>query len=116
MSEPSVRRCSQVEPGHLVLLRLSFELAQRLETGTLELVDPPVLELVDRDRVEVVQLLPPSPEGADQVGGFEDGQMLGGRLARHLEAGAQLAKGLPLALVQPVEQIGLSRRWRCRPR
>ena len=70
----------------------------------LELVDPALLDLVQRDRIEVVQLLPPAPHRADQVGGLQDGQMLGHRLTGHVDPPAQLPERLPVLLVQPVQQ------------
>jgi hypothetical protein len=84
---------------------LLFDGAQRAQARALELVDPALLDLVQRDRVEVVQLLAPAPDRADQVGGLQHGQVPGGRLARHADVSDQLAQGLAVALVQPVEQV-----------
>ena len=68
--------------------------------------DPALLDLADRDRVEVVQLRPPHLLGDDEPGPFEHGEVL-----HHAEPGdrrehlAQLAERLPVAGEQGVEQL-----------
>jgi hypothetical protein len=52
-----------------------------------------------------MQLLAPAPDDDDQVGHLEQQEMLGDRLPRHVEARAQFAKRLTVALVQLVEQL-----------
>jgi hypothetical protein len=78
--------------------------AERVESGTFELVDPPFLHRVQRNGVEVVQLLAAAPDGAHQVRRDEQVQVLRRRLAGHRQRTAQLAQRLPVPLVQPVEQ------------
>jgi hypothetical protein len=88
---------------------LSFDGAQRFQTGALEFVDPPLLHLVQGDGIEVVQLLPAAADGADQVGRLQDGQVLGRGLPGHVEAGAELAEGLAALLPQLVEEVAPGR-------
>jgi hypothetical protein len=51
-----------------------------------------------------VQLLPAAADRRDQAGRLQQGEVLADGLARHVEAGAQLAQGLAVAGVQAVEQ------------
>ena len=78
--------------------------ADCLQAGLLEAGDPALLDLVDRHRVEVVKPLPSSPHDGDEVGPHEDVEMLRRRLARHVEALAQFAQRLAVALPETVEQ------------
>src|SRR5581483_4291368 len=91
------------------LFEAVFEVAQGLEARPLELVDPAVVDLLERHRVEEVQLLAAAPLHGHQVRGFEDRQVLGDALAGDLEMPAQLAERLPVVGVQPVEQLAPSR-------
>src|SRR5262249_47583995 len=52
-------------------------------------VDPPVGEVVDGRSVQVVQLLPATPQRRNQAGLLQDREMLAHRLPGHLKAGAQ---------------------------
>ncbi len=67
--------------------------------------DPPPGEFDDRCRVEEVAFLPPASQGDDRAGLIQDREVLADRLAGHVETGAQLAQGLPVAGVQAVEQV-----------
>ncbi|SKV23392.1 Uncharacterised protein [Mycobacteroides abscessus subsp. abscessus] len=71
---------------HVRLLRSLLDGAQRPQPRAFELVDPPFLNFVQRNRIEIVQLLAAMSHGADQVGGFEYAQMLGRGLTRHGDA------------------------------
>jgi len=75
------------------------------QTRALELVDPPLLVLMERHGIEVVQLFPTPPHRADQMGRLQDGQVLRQRLTGHVDALAQLAERLAVVLVQPVEEL-----------
>jgi hypothetical protein len=59
---------------------------------------------MDRNRVEVVQLLAAMPEGGDEVGGFENPEVFCDRLPRHGEAVAEFVQGLSVSGVKPVQQ------------
>ena len=63
--------------GHVWLLCSPSYGSQRLKARALELVDPPFLHLVDGHGVEVVELLPASPQRGHEVGAFEDVEVLG---------------------------------------
>jgi len=89
----------------VLLFCVPLQGGQCLKPRLLEFADPPFGDLVERHRVEVVQLLPSPPHGADQVGGLQDGDVLGGRLAGHGQLAAQFTQRLPVALVQAVEQL-----------
>jgi hypothetical protein len=67
--------------------------------------DPAVGDGVDRLRVDVVQLLPAPPHGGDEVRGLEQREVLADRLPGHIQVGAQLTQRLPVAGVEPVEQV-----------
>ena len=76
---------------------------QRAKAPLFELVDPALGDLADRDRIQVVQLFPPPPDRHHQIGLFQERQVLGGTLPRHVDVLAQLAQGLAVVLAQPVE-------------
>jgi hypothetical protein len=52
-----------------------------------------------------VQFLPAVPDGADQVRRLQHGEVLGSRLARHVQGAAQVTERLAVPLVQPIEQL-----------
>jgi hypothetical protein len=88
-----------------MLLCSSLQRAQRSKTWRFELVDPTFLDVMERDGIQVVQLLPTPTGCADQIGGLENGEVLGRRLTGHVEVLAELAQRLPVALVETVEQV-----------
>ena len=77
---------------------------QRVKPRIFECLDPAMLNLMQRNRIQVVQLAPPAPDGADEVGRLEHRQMLAHRLPRHLEVLAQLAECLAVVLSKPIQQ------------
>src|SRR5262245_17310472 len=77
---------------------------------TLVLADPALRELVDRHRIEIVQLLAAAPDGRDEVRIFENGEMLAHGLPRHQRSGlgkplAKLVQGLTIPRVEPIEKL-----------
>jgi hypothetical protein len=78
--------------------------AQRAQARSFERLDPAFGDVPQRDRVEVVQLLPAPADRGDEVGRLQQAQVLGRRLPRHVERLAQLPEGLPVAFAQPVQQ------------
>src|SRR5438477_12943122 len=88
----------------MTLLQLSFQFAERGELAALEFPDPTFADLMDRHRVEVMQLLAAVPEGRDQVGGLQDRKVLGHGLPRHGETVAEFVQRLSIPGVKPVEQ------------
>src|SRR4051794_5749263 len=76
----------------------------------LVLADPSLRDLVDRYRIKVVQLLAAAPDGRDEIGALQYGQMLGHRLPRHGrsrlgKARTKLVQGLAIVRVEPVEKL-----------
>ncbi len=74
-----------------------------------EFPDPAFADLVDRHRIEVVQLLAAAPHGGDEIGVLQNGQMLAHRLPGHIEPRAELVKRLAVVGAQPVEQFPAAR-------
>jgi hypothetical protein len=60
-------------------------------------------DLVDRDRVDEMQLFPAVPPPRDEIGLHENRQMLRDRLAGHIQPPAQLAKRPTIPAVQPIQ-------------
>src|SRR5213592_2545128 len=88
----------------ITLLQLPFQFAERGKLAALEFLDPPLADLMDRNRIEIVQLLAAMPERADEVGRLENRKVLRHRLPRHDEAVAELVQGLSVFGVKPVQQ------------
>src|SRR6185436_16186920 len=88
----------------ITLLQLPFQLAERGKFPALEFSDPAFADLMDRDGIDVVQLLAPMPERGDEVGRFENPKVLCHRLPRDREAVAEFAQRLSVPGVKPVEQ------------
>src|SRR5262245_49389665 len=72
--------------------------------------DPPLRDLVDRHRIEIVQLLAAAPDGGDEVRPLENGEMLAHGLPRHRRSGlgeplAKLVQGLTVPRVESIEKF-----------
>ena len=76
----------------------------RGEPAALEFSDPAFADLMDRHRVEIVQLLAAMLDGRDQIGLFEDDEVLGDGLPRHRKALAKFVQCLAVPGVKPVQQ------------
>lgn len=66
--------------------------------------DPAFVELVEGDGIEEVELLTATPSGGDEVGVFEDFEVLGDGLTGHVEAAAEIAESLAVLAAQLIEQ------------
>src|ERR1700674_6087446 len=88
----------------VTFLQLPFQFAECGELAALEFFDPPLADLMDRHRVEIVQLLAAMPERGDEVGRLENRKVLGHGLPRHGEAVAEIVQGLSVFGVKPVQQ------------
>src|SRR3954468_1218736 len=88
----------------MVALQLVLEVDERRDVALRVLVDPPVVDLADRHRVEEVELLPALPAGNDEVGLLEDPQVLHDAVARHLQLRLELGERPPVTGEQEVEQ------------
>src|SRR6266542_4748995 len=89
-------------PLLITLLQLSFQLTERCKFPALEFPDPAFADLMDRDGIEVVQLLAAMPERGDEVGRFENPKVFCDRLPRHGEAVAEFVQRLSASHVKPV--------------
>ena len=88
-----------------MLLCCSLDPTERQQARLLELVRPTLLDLVDRNGVQVVQLLPPATHRRHEVGGLEHREVLRGALAGHREVTTQLAERQGVAFVQAVQEV-----------
>ena len=82
-----------------------LQIAQGLELGPLVLADPALVNFVDGNGIEVVELFAAVPDHGEEVGVFEDFEVLGHGLARHVEVGAEVAERAPVGLVQLIEKL-----------
>ena len=88
---------------------LVLEVAEGLEVGLFELRDPALVDLVERDGVEVVELLPALLDRGHETRGLEDFEVLGDALAGDGQVLAQRAERLAVVGVEPVEQAPAGR-------
>ena len=94
----------------LVLLReFLFQLAQRLEAMAFVFCNPILLDLLNRHRVEIVAFLSPMPDDDHEPCFFQQVEMLGDRLARHVEVFAELVQRQSIVIVKPVKQMPAAR-------
>ena len=68
---------------------------------------------MDRHRIEVVQHLPSSPQGDDEIGLSQDRQMLADRLTRHIQARAKFVERLATVGAQTVKKFSPARVGQC---
>src|SRR6266404_9612433 len=87
----------------ITFLQLPFQFAERGKLAALEFLDPPLADLMDRHRIEIVQLLAAMPECGDEVGRLENCKVFCDRLPRHGEAVAEFVQGLTVFGVKPVQ-------------
>ena len=66
--------------------------------------NPPFVNLVDRHRAKIVQLLASSPNNDDKVRVFEQKQVFGHGLTRHIEMLTKLSQRLAIVLMEHVQQ------------
>ena len=65
-----------------------LEIAQSLELRPFIFADPAFKNFMDRNGVEKVELFAPVPDHGEEIGGFEDLEVLGHGLAGHVEMSA----------------------------
>ena len=87
------------------LFETFFQIAKGLEAVAFVFVNPALADLVQRHGIEIMQFLASVPDGSDEVGGFEQAQVLGDGLARHVEMTAKRAERLAVVLAQCIEQL-----------
>src|SRR5262249_31786645 len=76
--------------------QLSFEFGEDAEAALLELADPALGDLVNRHRIEVVELLAAPPDDDHEVCLLQQHEMLGHGLPGHVQVGAKLPERLPV--------------------
>src|SRR6185503_13381741 len=93
------------------LLCVTFDRHERRGPTFRVLAYPPVVDLLDRHRIEVAVLLATDAAGHDEPGVLEHAEMLHHPEPRHVarEYGGELVHGLPLVREEPVEDP--SPRW-----
>jgi hypothetical protein len=79
------------------------------DSGVVVLIDPSFSNLIDRDRVEVVEPFSTSPDGGDEIGRFKNREVLADRLTGHFQASGELKETLPVTSVQAVQQVTSTR-------
>src|SRR5207247_9597584 len=88
-----------------VFFETLFQIAQRLKAMAFVFANPALGDLVQRHWIEIMQLLAPPPDDDNELRRFQQQEMLGHSLPRHVEVFTQFAKRLPVALAQLVEQF-----------
>ena len=77
------------------------------------LVDPPIVDQPDRNRVEEVELLPTCFAGDHEARVFEHAQMLHDAEPGHLHLGLELGERAAVTLEEPVEEMAARRIGEC---
>ncbi len=85
-------------------LRVLLDHVQGRQARLLEFPDPAGLELVDRYRIQVVELAAAVAHRRHEVGGLENIDVLADRLPAHVEPVAELTQSQPGPLMKHVEQ------------
>jgi len=97
---------SNLGNAHLVaFLQGLLELRERTQARAIELVDPPLRNVIDRHEIDEVKFFAAPAFPRYEICLFENRQMLGNRLPRHVEPTAQIAQCLPIPFVQPVKEL-----------
>ena len=86
-----------------------LQFAQGKGNPALVLVDPTFGNLTQWDGIEIMKFFSSMPENHNQVRPFQPPEVFGHGLARHGEVLAQFAEGLPIAVVQSIEQLSPAR-------
>src|SRR5688572_3601972 len=76
----------------LVFFETLFQIAQRLKAMAFVFANPALGDLVQRHRIEVMQLLAPAPDRGDEVRRFQNDEVFGHCLPRHVEVLAQFTQ------------------------
>src|SRR5262249_52659867 len=86
-------------------LQSSFEVRKRLEARLFELGNPALVDLLQRYRIEEVQLFAAAPHGGNQVRRFQQVEMLRHALPRHIQVFAEIVECAAVVGVQQVQQL-----------
>lgn len=82
-----------------------FQFRQHTQSAPFVFVDPAIGDVLDRQRVQIVQLLAAAPNGDHKSRRFEQLEVLGYRLPRHVEVFAKLSERLTVVRSQLIEQL-----------
>src|ERR1041385_5150316 len=82
-----------------------FQITQRLKAMAFVFANPALGDLVQRHWIEIMQLLAPAPDDDDKIRRFQQEEMFGHRLPRHVQVLAQFTERLPVVLAQLIEQF-----------
>lgn len=88
-----------------MVLQLLFEIIHRLNPLMGELTDPPLVDLLNRLGIEVVQLFSPPPRRNHQPRFFKLRQVPGNPLTTHGKPFAQLIESLPIMIKQAIQKL-----------
>src|SRR5512146_2150170 len=83
----------------------SLEVVQRPEARLLEFAEPALVDVLQRHRIEEMELFPPAPDGGDQVGGLEDSQVLSDGLTGHIQVPAKVTERPSVVAIQEIEKL-----------
>jgi uncharacterized protein len=90
-----------------------FQIGQRLETPLFKFRNPAVVDLLQRHRVEEVQLFTAATHRRHQVRSFQKVHVLGDSLAGHIKVFAQFVLRATVMRVQQVEELAPARIGQC---
>ena len=90
-------------------LEASLQITQGAEAALLVFVDPALGDLLEWDRIEIMELLPASPQRNDKVRFGQESKMFGHGLARHIEVLAKFTQGLAIVAMQLIEERASAR-------
>ncbi len=82
-----------------------FQIRKRLEVRLFELGNPALVDLLQRYRIEEVQLFAAAPPGGDQVCRLQQLEVLRHALPRHIQVFAKLVEVAPVVRVQQVQEL-----------
>jgi len=80
------------------------QIIERTETGSSVLVDPALRNLLKRSRIQIVELLPATPERNNQVGFDQEIKVFADALAGHVEMATKFVQGLAVVMVKVIQQ------------
>src|SRR5580698_725573 len=100
--------------GVFWVFEVFLQITEGLEARALEFADPPLINFVERDRIEVMQFLAALPYRGDEIGFFKDDEMFGDGLTGHVEIFAEITESSAVVPVEDIEQLspaGVSERF-----
>ena len=93
----------------IFFLEFLFQPAQSLEPMAFVFSNPTLVDLLNRDRIEVVEFLSSMPDDNDELRLLQQCHVLGDRLTRHVQVLTQFVQRQAILFVKPVKQISAAR-------